>query len=194
MNLLQQGGFMMWPLLILSIVSLAIMAERFIVFTTRRFPSRNVLKEIFRLAEESQSSAIEKVTEEAPTYLSLFTTLLSGKPTLTVEQEVQFTGEEILFALRRKLDLLATIITAAPLIGLLGTVLGMIQSFSRLSSSGNVDIAMLAGGIWQALLTTAAGLSVAIPSLLAHRWFCRQYEKVVYAMQHTTAMYLTQRR
>ncbi len=61
----------------------------------------------------------------------------------------------------------------------------MIKAFSRLSASGNVDITMLAGGIWQALLTTAAGLSVAIPALIAHRWFCRQHEKAAYAMQHT---------
>ena len=74
--------------------------------------------------------------------------------------------------------------------GLLGTVIGMISTFSNLSASGNVDITLLAGGIWQALLTTAAGLAVAIPALLAHRWFCNQYEKTAYRMQHAANQFL----
>jgi biopolymer transport protein ExbB len=66
----------------------------------------------------------------------------------------------------------------------------MISTFSNLAASGNVDINMLAGGIWQALLTTAAGLAVALPALLAHRWFCSQYDKTAYAMQRAANVFL----
>lgn len=191
MNILQQGGFMMWPLLILSISSLAIMAERFVIFTTRRFPTSGRLAEILSLARQDDTdAALSRIESNAPAYLSLFTTLFSNIPKPLKEQEIHLAGEDILFSLGRRLEFLSTVATAAPLIGLLGTVLGMIDAFSRLSASGNVDITMLAGGIWQALLTTAAGLSVAIPTLLAHRCFCRQHEKIAFAMQHAVNAYL----
>lgn len=191
MNLLQQGGFMMWPLLILSIASLAVMAERFIVFTTRRLPSARALTPIFDLFQtQGSDAALHEVEDIAPTYLQFFNALFNDLPLPAKEQKIHRVGEEVLFSFRRRLDFLATVATTAPLIGLLGTVLGMINAFSRLSASGNVDITMLAGGIWQALLTTAAGLSVAIPSLLAHRWFCREYDKNAFAMQHMSNTFL----
>ncbi|MFO7596161.1 MAG: MotA/TolQ/ExbB proton channel family protein [Desulfocurvibacter africanus] len=191
MNILQQGGLMMWPLLVLSVASLAVMAERFVVFTTRRFPASGRLAVIFTLARQNEiQTAIELIETSAPTYLPLFKTLFSDSPSSRKEQELQLVGEETLFSLGRRLDFLATVATAAPLIGLLGTVLGMIEAFSRLSASGDVDITMLAGGIWQALLTTAAGLSVAIPALFAHRWFCRQHEKIAFAMQRAANAYM----
>ncbi|NDV18462.1 MotA/TolQ/ExbB proton channel family protein [Pseudodesulfovibrio sp. JC047] len=195
MNLLHQGGFMMWPLLVLSIASLAITAERFTAFTTRRFPTPTALAPILETVRTSGwDAALEELESLAPTYLPFFSALFSDLPIQTKEQQIQQVGDDILFSFRRRLDFLATVATTAPLIGLLGTVLGMIDAFSRLSASGNVDITMLAGGIWQALLTTAAGLSVAIPALLAHRWFCRQHEKVAFAMQHTTNAFLHQPR
>ncbi|ACS78421.1 MotA/TolQ/ExbB proton channel family protein [Maridesulfovibrio salexigens] len=191
MNILQQGGLIMWPLFLLSIASLAVMGERFFVFSTNRFPKAERLNEIVNLARQHNTDKILSLVEEtSPLYLKIFNALFSQLPNREKKHEVQLAGEEILFSLNRRLDFLATVATAAPLIGLLGTVLGMIQAFSRLSASGNVDITMLAGGIWQALLTTAAGLSVAIPALIAHRWFCRQHEKAAYAMQHTANMLL----
>nr|WP_321512787.1 MotA/TolQ/ExbB proton channel family protein [uncultured Pseudodesulfovibrio sp.] len=195
MNLLQQGGFMMWPLLALSIASLAVMAERFVVFTTRRLPSTTTLTPIFDLFQtQGSNAALNEVEDIAPTYLLLFKALFSDLPIPAKEQKIHRVGEEVLFSFRRRLDFLATVATTAPLIGLLGTVLGMINAFSRLSASGNVDITMLAGGIWQALITTAAGLSVAIPSLLAHRWFCREYDKTAFAMQHMSNTFLEERK
>ncbi|MFW5500969.1 MULTISPECIES: MotA/TolQ/ExbB proton channel family protein [unclassified Maridesulfovibrio] len=191
MNILQQGGLIMWPLFILSIASLAVMGERFFVFSTNRFPKAERLDELVNLARQHKNEKILNLVEEtSPLYLKIFNALFSPLPDREKKHEVQLAGEEILFSLNRRLDFLATVATAAPLIGLLGTVLGMIKAFSRLSASGNVDITMLAGGIWQALLTTAAGLSVAIPALIAHRWFCRQHEKAAYAMQHTANMLL----
>ena len=154
-------------------------------------PRLNGLSEIMVLARQQKNGEILHLVEESsPLYLKVFEALFSPLPEKDKKHEVQLAGEEILFSLNRRLDFLATVATAAPLIGLLGTVLGMIKAFSKLSASGNVDITMLAGGIWQALLTTAAGLSVAIPALIAHRWFCRQHEKAAYAMQHTANMLL----
>lgn len=193
MNILQQGGFMMWPLLILSIASFAVVAERFVVFTTRRFPASESLRELFTLARNGdKGAALERIENDAPTYLPLFKILFSDNPEKEKGQELQIAGESLLFSLSRRLDFLSTVVATAPLIGLLGTVFGMIEAFSRLSASNNVDITMLAGGIWQALLTTAAGLCITIPTLLAHGWFCRQHEKTAYAMQRASNAFLEQ--
>lgn len=181
----------MWPLLILSIASLAVIAERFMIFTTRRFPAGKQLSEIISLASQGNTEAALSIIEESsPTYIDVFKSFFSKLPDSQKEHEIQLAGEEALFSLSRRLDFLATVANTAPLIGLFGTVLGMINAFSKLSASGNIDITMLAGGIWQALLTTAAGLGVAIPAMFAHRWFCRQHEKNAFAMQHVANIFL----
>jgi len=193
MNILEQGGFMMWPILALSISSLAVIAERFIVYTTRRFPSPDQLEPAYSLyRDKNTEAALKHVEDVAPFYLPLFVMFFNGRSLLHKEKEIQHTGEALLFALNRRLEFLATVATAAPLMGLLGTVIGMISTFSSLSASGNVDINLLANGIWQALLTTAAGLAVALPALLAHRWFCNQYDKTAYAIQHAANTFLDQ--
>ncbi|WP_319469787.1 MotA/TolQ/ExbB proton channel family protein [uncultured Pseudodesulfovibrio sp.] len=193
MNILQQGGFMMWPLLILSIAALAVIGERFIIFTTRPFPSAEKCARIFNEFRQSgKQAALEQVEKITPAYRRIFEILFTDQPLPQKEQTIHLAGEEALHALNHRLDFLSTVATTAPLMGLLGTVLGMINAFSRLSAAGDVDISMLAGGIWQALLTTAAGLSIAIPTLLAHRWFCRQQDKTAYAMQHAANTFLEQ--
>lgn len=191
MTLFQQGGPMMWPLLAVSVASLAVMAERFVVFTTTSFPKGDTLASVLDMARQGRKGeALSRVEETAPFFTEFFSALLANGSFRQREEHAQLAGEEALFGLSRRLDFLATAATAAPLMGLLGTVMGMISAFSRLASSGNVDITMLAGGIWQALLTTAAGLGIAIPSLLAHRWFRRQHEKTAFAMQRTAALLL----
>ncbi len=191
MNVLEQGGFMMWPILVLSVLSLGVMAERFLFFTTRRFPARDKLAPAYALfAQDDPDAALRHVLDVAPHYEPFFAMFFSHRPIPKKEKDILHTGEAMLFALNRRLDFLATVATAAPLMGLLGTVIGMITTFSDLSASGSVDINLLAGGIWQALLTTAAGLAVALPALLAHRWFCSQYDKTAYAMQHAANGFL----
>ena len=191
MNILEQGGFMMWPILALSILSLAVIAERFLAFTTRRFPSTEKLAPAFALYRENDpESAIRHIEDVAPFYVPLFDAFFNDRSLPQKEKDILHTGEALLFTLQRRLEFLATVATAAPLMGLLGTVIGMISTFSNLSASGSVDITLLASGIWQALLTTAAGLAVAIPALLAHRWFCNQYDKTAYRIQHAANQFL----
>jgi biopolymer transport protein ExbB len=189
MSILQLGGFMMWPLLALSVAALAVILERFVVFTTRRFPSAAALKELQKtFRSQGGDAALEAVEETAPAFLGFFRACFAPGTDADHEQDIQSAGDDVLFRFNQRLDFLATAAATAPLMGLLGTVIGMINAFSRLSASGDVDITMLAGGIWQALLTTAAGLCIAIPAMLAHRWFCRQYDKIAYAMQRTARL------
>lgn len=188
MSLLQQGGFMMWPLFILSVAALAVILERLVVFTTRRFPSAQALDtllETFRT--QGRAATLGSVEETAPAFTAFFAACFSPDRAHR-EAAIQAAGDEILFGFNARLDFLSTAAATAPLMGLLGTVLGMINAFSRLASAADVDITVLAGGIWQALLTTAAGLCIAIPAVLAHRWFCREYDKIAHAMQHAARL------
>lgn len=195
MNILEQGGLMMWPILALSVLSLAVIAERFLAYTTRRFPSRDKLAAAYVLFDkEGPAAALKHVQDVAPFYEPLFAMFFNDHPLPQKEKDIQHAGEGLLFDLNRRLEFLATVATAAPLMGLLGTVIGMISTFSSLANSGNVDITLLAGGIWQALLTTAAGLVVALPALLAHRWFCNRYENTAYAMQRAATAFLDQQK
>lgn len=193
MSLFAQGGPMMWPLLAMSVAALAVMAERFVVFTTTPFPGRDALASILAaLRTQGPEGALRLAESRAPHYGRFFAALLAGGAARQREERARLAGEEALFDLGRRLDFLATAASAAPLMGLLGTVMGMVSAFSRLAGSGNVDITLLADGVWQALLTTGAGLCIAIPALLAHRWFLRQQEKTAFAMQRAAALLLDQ--
>ena len=100
-----------------------------------------------------------------------------------MRESVEETGRHVVHQLERYLNALGTIATITPLMGLLGTVIGMIDVFSAITAHGVGNAAILAGGISQALLTTAAGLSVAIPSLIMHRHFERKVDSFVVQME-----------
>lgn len=171
MNLIQQGGMMMWPLILLSIPSLAIILERLIFFISHPFPA-------------AANREMGTTPEEAGLFTPFFKPLFSELPLKTKEEKTALAAKEILFAYNRRLDFLSTAATVAPLLGLLGTVVGMVQAFSKLAGAHvAMDIGLLADGIWHALLTTAAGLVIAIPSLLAHQWFCSRVRRTAFEME-----------
>jgi len=112
-----------------------------------------------------------------------------------VREEVSRIAKNHIARLRSWLRPLELIASLSPLLGLLGTVLGMIEAFRRLESAGNhVDPALLSGGIWQALLTTAVGLVVAIPVLLAHQWLDRRVDNCTHHMEDLTTRVFTSHR
>ena len=179
---------MIWPLMILSVVSMAVILERIVYYITHKIPFNTAFHDHEGLnAENIESVSLELVSNSA--FAPFFKALQGTASLKNKDIHIQQAGDDVLYGFSRRLDFLSTVATCAPLIGLLGTVLGMIDAFSHLSSSGSADITMLAGGIWQALLTTATGLGIAIPVLLAHRWFCRQYDKIAFALQRTAALY-----
>jgi len=114
-------------------------------------------------------------------------------PEAVVREEVLRSGNEAIEGLRSHLGALEVIGSIAPLLGLFGTVLGMIEAFRRLSEAGSqVDPAILSGGIWEALLTTAVGLAVAIPVVVLCNWFERRVERVAHAMDNNVTQVFTQ--
>jgi biopolymer transport protein ExbB len=110
----------------------------------------------------------------------------------TLREELVRVASRQLGVLSGYLRALEIIASLSPLLGLLGTVLGMIQAFQELSVAGSqVDPALLSGGIWQALLTTALGLAVAIPVVLAHSWLERRVERCAQAMEDAVTRVFT---
>jgi len=194
-NLLQifhDGGWMMYPIALCSFVLTVFTFERFIHLRAGRVIPRPFVK---RLIEQLQQQQIDKeealeLCERNPSPIaSILTAAVKkyGRPAVEVEQAVLDAGERESNLLRRNMRLLNAISNVTPLLGLLGTVLGMIQAFNDISSAqamGRPDL--LAGGISQALLTTAAGLLVAIPAYLLYMFFLGRTDKLIMEMDRHT--------
>ena len=161
MNIMTLGGWMMWPLLVVSILALAVIVERFLLYAACPLPDDALRREMLKASGSGDLGVVAARMGGVP-LLRPFAALLAGA-CLQRDAALGLAGEQILEQLERRLGLLAAIARLAPLMGLLGTVSGMITIFSRLAhAAGGVDLSMLADGIWQALLNTASGLSIAI--------------------------------
>ncbi len=190
-SLFEQGGTVVLVLLVLSLIATTIVAFKLIQFAYLRINSRRIVeqsliawrkgytqKAVELLAGPSRRQPAVRVVDAA------MRGLLSERSEETVREEVIRVARNHVANLRAWLRVLELIASLSPLLGLLGTVLGMIEAFKRLESAGNqVDPAILSGGIWQALLTTAVGLIVAIPALITHQWLDRRVERCAHLME-----------
>jgi len=168
----------MFPLLACSIIALAIIGERLWVLRPNRIIPDHLVQDILkRLAQnESQPVRLTELAQQSPLGHILSQGLQHCEQGITImRMRMEDQGRQIIVELERYLNTLGTIAAAAPLLGLLGTVLGMIQIFAVLG--GTPDPEVLAGGISTALLTTAFGLFIAIPSLMFHRYFRRRVDE-----------------
>ena len=170
----------MYPLLAFSVISIAVILERAVFYILTRARSLRTVEELAAFGKEpgDWKEAVKHFTEKHRRvyFLSLvaaYFQALDEEPRL-FEEHLFAQAKEIVMVNERRLPILASVASIAPLLGLFGTVLGMIQVFQRLAAlGGRADVALLSGGIWVALITTAFGLFVAIPSLLAHHYFLR---------------------
>ncbi len=173
LELIKAGGWVMLPIILLAVVALAIILERF--WTLRR-------KEVLPpgLGEEVREWArgrtldpkhIEVLRRNSPLGELLAAGLdVRHRPREIIKERIEDTGRHIAHRLERFLNTLGTIAAVGPLLGLLGTVFGMIVMFLDILTTGVGDANRLAGGIGQALISTAAGLCLAIPALMFHRY------------------------
>jgi biopolymer transport protein ExbB len=187
-NLLQamfDGGPLMWPIAGSSIVLLVFVLERLVMLRRTRVVPKPFLQKFLEQLKANQlgrESALEMCNESNNPVARVFGAAVKkwGRPAVEVEQAVIDAGERVTYELRRYLRLFNGISSVAPLMGLLGTVLGMITSFNAITSASAMGKAeLLAGGIGQALLTTAGGLFVAIPALMAYMFFQSRVEVLV---------------
>jgi biopolymer transport protein ExbB len=178
-ELLLAGGWLMFALLACSIVAVAIIIERLWVLRERKIVPQNLVHELLRKLTQADSKPIKLTYLEnhSPLGHILSKGLQHSEQGITIMRaRMEDQGRHVVVELERYLNTLGTIACAAPLLGLLGTVLGMIKIFSVLS--GSPDPEALAGGISTALLTTAFGLFIAIPCLMFHRFFKRRIDEL----------------
>ena len=186
--LVLKGGPVMLLLLVLSIVSLTIIIVKILQFYKLDLHNTKKVYEIINNIEKNKLDHSKKLLSKIihPAAKVVLVTIDSQKLSEEdKENQISIEGEKELRSLEFFLKPLEVISNIAPLLGLLGTVIGMITAFSKLEESGSrVDPAILAGGIWEALLTTAFGLIVAIPALAAFYWLDGRVDKVREDMRH----------
>ncbi len=173
-ELIRAGGWVMWPIIICSVAALAIIGERFWSLQKKYVSPPELVPQVRQWLErdELDETRINLVRDSSPLGRVLAAGLVNRDHRRDVIKEaVEDTGRHVSPELERYLRTLGTIATISPFLGLLGTVLGMIEMFSGIGSQGVGDPSIVAGGIAQALITTAAGLAVAIPSVMFYRYF-----------------------
>ncbi|GGY84990.1 MotA/TolQ/ExbB proton channel family protein [Marinobacter zhanjiangensis] len=186
-ELLKAGGILMVPIVLCSILALAIILERLWTLRPSRVAPPDVMSELWRWikARELNGRKLKALQASSPTGRVLASGLMNAKHGREVMKEsIEQEATQVIHDLERFLNPLGTIATISPLLGLLGTVIGMIKVFAKMQGTeGAANIATLSGGISEALVTTAAGLTVAIPALIAHRYLIRRIEALVVNME-----------
>ena len=184
-ELFEKGGIMMYPILIASVVAIAVILERiYILYYKKRIIEESVIDDVIHYTDKGCiDEALELVKSQDSVYANYYVSILEQTEPEQMERMAVSEGDDLLFDLSRRLNVLSITASVLPLMGLLGTVLGMITVFSRVAHAGDAaDITLLAGGIWEALLTTAAGMAVAIPVMLLYHLFKRSIEKRAHSM------------
>jgi biopolymer transport protein ExbB len=186
LEVLQAGGWLMLPILACSVAAMAIVLERLWTLRRRRIMPDKLVNQVFQLHARNQltSERIAEIRDGSPLGRMLTAGLVNRNHSREVMKEaINDTGRQVVADMERYLNTLATIASVTPLLGLLGTVFGMIDIFGVIMDAGVGNPGVLAGGISKALITTAAGLSVAIPALMFHRYLDSRVTKLTIAME-----------
>src|SRR6478609_529852 len=185
-ELVRAGGPFMWPIIFCSIAAVGILLERLWTLQRKRVLPQELIKRVSQLAETNQVNPklIEALEKNSPLGRVLAAALANRDRGREIMMErVQDTGRHVVHELERFLNTLGTIASISPLLGLLGTVTGIIRAFNAVMLGGMGDPRMLAGGISEALVCTAAGLTVAIPAYISFRYLRGKVERIVVEME-----------
>ena len=186
LELVQAGGWLMYPILLCSIIAAAIVAERLWTLQRKKVIPEKLMTGIWTLLSKDQltDKHILAIEKGSPLGRVLAAGLVNRHLSRdAVRESIEETGRFVAHELEKYLNTLGTISTITPLLGLLGTVIGMIKVFTAITVVGVGDPATLAGGISQALITTASGLSIAIPSLIFYRYLKRKIDELIVGME-----------
>ncbi len=193
-ELIVSGGWIMAPIILCSILAFTIVAERFWTLREKSIAPPNLAEQIIKLHKKKRitNEVIEKLYSDSP----LGRILASGLRNMNgareiMKESIEEEGRQVAQELERFLNTLGTIASITPLLGLLGTVIGMIKVFAVITSLGVGDPKVLADGISEALITTAAGLSVAIPTVMFYRYFRGRVDELLLKME-AQAVYLVE--
>ncbi len=185
-DLVRAGGWLMLPILLCSVVAAAIVIERFWSLAGARIMPPYLMAQIWTWLKNRQLDAdrLGRVRRASPLGKLLAAGLAASRGgRAEMRGAIEQTGAQVAHDLERHLNALGTIALISPLLGLLGTVFGMIQIFDDVMLRGTGDVGELSVGISEALITTAAGLTVAIPALMFHRHFRRRVDALVIELE-----------
>ena len=185
-ELIVAGGWLMAPILLCSVAVVTIAVERYWNLRRERVVPSNLLAEVWHWLRhhEITRQKLQELRDSSPLGKILAAGLSNSEHGRDVMKDcIEEAANQVIHDLERFLAPLGTIAAVAPLLGLLGTVIGMIKVFTAIMLEGTGNAAVLAGGISEALITTAAGLAVAIPALMLHRYFERQLDGLVVDME-----------
>ena len=194
LELLTKGGIMMIPIFILFIVTIYILIEKMLVLNKESKLPKNFTDEIINRVKNDDINGAKLICEDTKNPVSRM--ILKGLNKLNtnlknIESSIENVGKIEIYNLENRLNLLATISGAAPMIGFLGTVTGMIQAFISIAEEeGAVSPKLLSSGIYEAMLTTAAGLFVGIIAYLSYNYLVSRVEKLIHKMEYTTIEFI----
>lgn len=194
LEILTQGGFLMIPLFILSVLAIYVIAERWRTLENSRMDIAAMLNNIESLLKSgSQQRAIQYCEEfDKPLARILKSGIRRlGRPIRDIEESIRNAGKKEIFLLEKRMNWLATIAGVAPLIGFTGTVTGMIRAFMDIQAlQGNVNPSVLAGGIWEALITTATGLIVGIIAYGFYNFLLGKINRMIFELENASADFI----
>jgi len=185
-ELLVAGGWLMAPILLCSIAVIAIALERYWVLKPAKVVPPKLLGQVWHALKHNQLTreSIVELKKGSPLGFVLAAGLANASHGRDIMKDsIEEAANQVIHDLERYLNVLGTIASITPLLGLLGTVIGMIKVFTAIMLQGTGNAAVLAGGISEALITTAAGLTVAIPALICHRFFERRIDSLTVTME-----------
>lgn len=194
LDFLSKGGMLMGPIALCSTLALAIIVDRvYYFYKCREDPDAlyKVLKENITVGDISSNIDLGQNSTGPVGRLLKVGLINRNVPKWKLEEVLSMAGQAELLALEKNIRGLEVIATITPLMGLLGTVIGMVKAFSKVAQQkGQVDPSLLAGGIWEALLTTAAGLAVAIPILVVLHYFDRRLERIAILLKNSGQLFI----
>ena len=185
-ELVKSGGWLMLPILLASVIAMAIIFERLWTLRPTRIAPKNTLSQVWKWIKNNEldNRKLDKLRAGSPLGEILAAGISNARNGREIMKEsIEEQAGKVIHDLEKYLNTLGTIAAIAPLMGLLGTVIGMIDVFTVIMLEGTGNAGVLAGGISKALITTATGLTVAIPSLIFHRHFSRRVDELVVTME-----------
>ena len=194
MDLLFKGGFMMIPILLLFIITIYILIERILIINKESKSPKNFTDEIIKRINNNDINGAKLICDDTNNPIARM--ILKGLNKIesslkNIETSIENVGKIEIYNLEKNLSLLATISGAAPMMGFLGTVTGMIQAFISIAQEeGAVSPKLLSSGIYEAMITTAAGLFVGIVAYLAYNYLVSRVEKLIHRMEYSTIEFI----
>jgi biopolymer transport protein ExbB len=186
LEIIQSGGLIIWPIILCSVIAMAIIGERFWSLRPQKVVPKGLVAQVWKWAKEGKldKQHLARLRNHSPLGLILAAGLVNRYHDRDMMKDaIQEASNRVIHDLEKYLNTLGTIAEIAPLLGLLGTVMGMIRMFAAIGEVGLGNPMILSSGLSEALITTAAGLTVAIPAFIFHRYFRGVVDELVLSME-----------